>query len=359
MAELLQSFGSLAWSAGIFLVAAILGLVCHYLLFKMVNRLADRKSSALYKSLIRYIKKPSSIILPLFAIYFVLPLLEFPQNVDAFIDKLLGTLLIVCVSWLFIKLISVSEDIVLARYKIEERDNLRARKVHTQFMIIKKVLIAIIAIIAFAGILMSFSRLRYLGTGILASAGLASLIVGFAAKSAISNLLAGIQIALTQPFNVDDVVIVENEWGRIEEITLTYVVVRIWDLRRLVVPISYFIEKPFQNWTRRSADLIGSVNMHVDYAVPLQELREELHRVLQSSDLWDGKVWTLQVIDTTERTMQLRALMSASDSSSSWDLQCRVREKLINFIQEKYPEALPKLRTEVQAKTANLSAGQE
>jgi len=291
MTELLQGFEPWAWAAGTFLGAAILGLALHYLLFKTITRFAKHTSSTLYNSLIKHIRRPSSIILPLIVVNLVLPSIQFSQKIDSFIDKLIGILLIVCVAWLFIKLLSVSEDIVLCRYKIDEKDNLRARKIHTQSLIIKKVLIAIIAIIAFAGILMSFSRLRYLGTGILASAGLASLIVGFAAKSALSNLLAGIQIALTQPFNVDDVVIVENEWGRIEEITLTYVVVRIWDLRRLVVPIIYFIEKPFQNWTRRSADLISSVNMHVDYTVPLQELREELHRILKSSDLWDGKSW--------------------------------------------------------------------
>jgi small-conductance mechanosensitive channel len=195
---------------------------------------------------------------------------------------------------------------------------------------------------------MGFDSFRTLGTGILASAGLASLMIGLAAQKIFGNFLAGIQIAFTQPIRVDDVVIVENEWGKIEEITLTYVIVRIWDLRRLVLPISYFIEKPFQNWTRVSADLLGTVLIYTDYTIPVNEVREELNRILKSSDKWDGKVSGLQVTNTTERTMELRALMSAADASIAWDLRCEVRGKLIEFIQKKYPDALPKARAELK-----------
>ena len=196
--------------------------------------------------------------------------------------------------------------------------------------------------------LMGFDSFRQLGTGILASAGLASLVIGLAAQKIFGNFLAGIQIAFTQPIRVDDVVIVENEWGRIEEITLTYVVVRIWDLRRLVLPIGYFIEKPFQNWTRVSADLLGTVFVYADYTIPVKEIREELHRILKGSNKWDGKVWGMQVTNATERTMELRALMSAADASVAWGLRCEVREYLIEFVQKNYPEALPKTRAELK-----------
>jgi small-conductance mechanosensitive channel len=197
---------------------------------------------------------------------------------------------------------------------------------------------------------MSFSRVRELGTSLLASAGIAGLIIGLAAQKSIANLLAGFQIAFTQPIRIDDVVVVENEWGRIEEITLTYVVVVIWDSRRLVLPISYFIEKPFQNWTRVSSDILGSVMIHADYSVPVDELRKELTRILneEGKKYWDGKVNSIQVTEATEKTIQIRALVSSVNSGSAWDLRCLVREKLIAFIQKNYPSSLPRIRASVE-----------
>jgi hypothetical protein len=171
--------------------------------------------------------------------------------------------------------------------------------------------------------------------------------VGLAARTALTNILAGIQIALSQPIRLGDVVIVENEWGWIEEITTTYVVVRIWDLRRLIVPLSYFIEKPFQNWTHTTADLLGTVFVYSDYRVEVEEVRSELLRILESSGMWDGKVWGLQVTNATDRSLELRALMSAPDAPKAWDLRCYVREKLIEFLQQRFPESLPRTRAEL------------
>ncbi len=195
---------------------------------------------------------------------------------------------------------------------------------------------------------MNFENFRHIGTSLLASAGVAGLIIGFAAQRTIANVLAGFQIALSQPIRIDDVVIVENEWGRIEEITLTYVVVAIWDMRRLVLPISYFIEQPFQNWTRTSADILGTVFLYVDYTIPINEIRKELGRILQQSEYWDGKVWRLHTTEAKEQTVEIRALMSAPDSGAAWELRCEVREKLIEFVQKNYPDGLPKFRTEIQ-----------
>jgi small-conductance mechanosensitive channel len=260
---------------------------------------------------------------------------------------LFHSLFIVSVAWLIISLISVGEDVILSHYDINTRDNLKARKIYTQTQIIRKIAAVVIIILAAALILMGFDSFRQLGTGILASAGLATLVIGLAAQKIFGNFLAGIQIAFTQPIRVDDVVVVENEWGKIEEITLTYVVVRIWDMRRLVLPISYFIEKPFQNWTRVSADLLGTVFLYTDYTIPVEEIRKELNCILKNSDKWDGKVCGLQVTDSKEQTLELRALMSAADSSLAWDLRCEVREKLIDFVQNKYPYALPKTRAEL------------
>jgi small-conductance mechanosensitive channel len=244
--------------------------------------------------------------------------------------------------------LAVGEDLILNRYNINISDNLEARRIYTQTQTIRKILAVVIIIVAIALILMGFDSFRNLATGILASAGLASLVIGLAAQKIFGNFLAGIQIAFIQPIRVDDVVIVENEWGKIEDITLTYVVVRIWDLRRLVLPISYFIEKPFQNWTRVSADLLGTVFIYTDYTIPVQAVREELSSIVKNSDKWDGKVCGLQVTDTKEQTMELRVLVSAADSSLAWDLRCEIREKLIEFIQKKYPDALPKTRAELR-----------
>jgi small-conductance mechanosensitive channel len=287
------------------------------------------------------------LIIPLLLCNFLLPLVELPAETLLFLKQTLSLLLIGAIAWLVIKLIYVFEDVVLSQFKMDVVDNLKARSIHTQIQILKKVVVVVVTILALATILMTFDKVRHLGTSILASAGIAGIIVGLAAQRSIATLLAGIQIALTQPIRLDDVVIVENEWGRIEEITLTYVVVRIWDLRRLIVPITYFIEKPFQNWTRISTDLLGSIFIYADYTVPIQAIREELRRIVEDSKLWDGNVCTLQVTNATERTMELRALISAQDSSSAWGLRCEVREKLIAFVQKNYPHALPRVRAEI------------
>jgi small-conductance mechanosensitive channel len=286
-------------------------------------------------------------IVLLIAVSFVLPLLNMTPGVLDFVKHLISLCLIACVAWLIVRFTFVLDDLILSRYKIDVRDNLQARKIQTQLQIFKKVVTVVVVILALAIMLMTFDKVRQLGTSILASAGIIGIVVGLAAQRTIATLLAGLQIAITQPIRVDDVVIVENEWGRIEEITFTYVVVRIWDLRRLVLPITYFIEKPFQNWTRVTADLLGAVFIYVDYTVPVQAIRRELHRILKGSDVWDGKTWVLQVTNATERTLELRALMSAPDAPTAWNLRCEVREKLIEFIKKNYPDGLPKVRAEI------------
>src|SRR5688572_4328270 len=222
--------------------------------------------------------------------------------------------------------------------------------------LLKKIAVGIIALFAIASMLMVFQPVRQLGTAMIASAGVAGIVIGFAAQKSLGTLLAGFQIAMTQPIRIDDVVIVEGEWGKIEEITLTYVVVRIWDLRRLVVPITYFIEKPFQNWTRTSADILGTVFLQVDYGVPVDAVRQELTRILEASPHWDRKVNVLQVTDAKERTLELRALASSSDASKSWDLRCEMREKLVAFVQKNFPHSLPRLRTTFERAPVRESA---
>lgn len=263
--------------------------------------------------------------------------------------------MIAATAWLVILVSQILSDLISARYRIDTADNLSARRVQTQIEVLHRVVIVIVVVVALSIMLMTFPAIKHIGVSLLASAGLAGLIVGMAMKSTLSSLIAGIQIAFTQPIRIEDAVVVEGEWGWVEEIGTTYVVVRIWDLRRLVLPLSYFIEHPFQNWTRSSADLLANVFPYVDYTLPVEEVRAELQRVLKSTNLWKGTVCGLQVTDATEHTIQLRALMDARDSGNAWDLRCYVREKLIGYLQEKYPHSLPKIRAEFHSQTVEAN----
>lgn len=331
-------------SSGIVLGSILVGFIAHFLLIRILKIIGKKNESILFQSLARNLRSPLLLAFPLIALSISVSSLEVPPEIMNSVRHVLGILLTIAISWLVAKFIQVIEDLVLEKFTIDGKDNLRARKIQTQMQFFKRAAIVFIGIIALALILTSFDKVKQLGATILASAGVAGIIIGFAARQSIATLIAGLQIAITQPIRIDDVVIVENEWGRIEEITLTYVVVRIWDLRRLILPITYFIEKPFQNWTRVSADILGAVFLYVDYTVPVQEVREELHRILASSEYWDGHVWNLQVTGSTDKTLELRALMSAPDASAAWNLRCEVREKLLDFLQSKFPQALPKIR---------------
>lgn len=283
-------------------------------------------------------------VLPLLALILGAPLLSLSPGVAEIVQNGTSLLLIVALALILFQIVDASALFVLRQHRLDVADNLRARSIHTQVVVLKKVALTIIGIFTLASMLMVFDSVRQFGASILASAGLAGIVIGFAAQRSIATLLAGFQIALTQPIRVDDVVIVENEWGRVEDITLTYVVVRVWDLRRLIVPINYFIEQPFQNWTRASSELLATVFVHLDYTIPVDALRSELTRILTSSAKWDGKVNVLQVTDAKERTLEIRALASATDASLAWDLRCEIREQLIAFVQRHYPDSLPRMR---------------
>lgn len=226
-------------------------------------------------------------------------------------------------------------------------DNLKARKVYTQLQVIVRVTYVVISVFTAATILMLFQEVRHVGTSLLASAGIVGIIAGVAAQKTLANLFAGFQLALAQPVLQDDVVIVEGEWGRVEEITLTYVVVHLWDDRRLILPLSYFIEKPFQNWTRTSARIMGSVFVWVDYSFPVDQGRHALKGIIENSPLWDRRFWNLQVSDATDKAIQLRVLATSSDSSKSWDLRCEIREKFLAYIQRHHADDLPRYRGEI------------
>jgi small-conductance mechanosensitive channel len=296
------------------------------------------------------------VIVPVIGIIFALPLIGLPQQYAGILAKGSSIVIILAVTWVLFQVVSLSEKAVLAKYDITAADNLRARKLYTQIHVLSNALYLIIIVFTTASVLMLFEEARRLGTSLLASAGVIGIIVGFAAQHTTANLFAGFQLAMTQPIRLDDVVIVEGEWGRIEEITLTYVVLHIWDDRRLIVPLSYFIEKPFQNWTRASAHLLGSVFLWVDYSLPVGELRTAVQRAVETSPLWDQRFWNMQVTDTTDRAMQVRVLATAADSSKAWDLRCEIREKLIGFLQKQLPQHLPRLRADL-CRGSNLDPG--
>lgn len=335
-------------------VALVVGaaLVLHAAAYWLSRRAARRTGSIVDDALVRRAREPARLLLVTVAL---LALFEAAPPRERLADPLrhaLDLALIAGVAWLFIALTRVVGDVVSARYPMNVKDNLTARRVQTQARLLQRVSTVVVLVVALSVGLMTFPGIRHLGASLLASAGLAGLVVGMAARPTLSNLIAGVQIAVTQPIRIDDVVVVEGNWGRIEEIAGSYVVVRTWDLRRLIVPLTYFIEHPFENWTRASAELLGAVFLYVDYAVDVDEVRAQLERTLAASGLWDGAVWSLQVTNANDRTVELRALMSAHDSSTAWDLRCHVREKLIAWLRERHPDSLPRLRAELNQQPA-------
>lgn len=345
--QLLREWNLPPWAWNLIVIAAsvFLGLLIKFLLHLFLRNEAKKTENfSLFHSLLRHLGAPFNFIIPIFVFNFFMPFMRLYPSVERALDRAISISLTCLFAWALIRFIGVIEDYVLFRYDISKTDNLRERKIRTQLQFLRRILVGLIVFVAIAMVLLSFSTMRKLGTGLLTSVGIGGIIIGFAAQRSLSNLLAGFQIAFTQPIRIDDAVIVENEWGTIEEITLTYVVVKIWDERRLILPINYFIEKPFQNWTRTSAQLLGTAIVYADYIIPLDAVRSELTRLLTGHKLWDGRVNVLQVTNVSEKTMELRALMSARNSGELFDLRCYVRENLLQFIQKNYPDALPKSR---------------
>ncbi|HRX10627.1 MAG TPA: mechanosensitive ion channel [Draconibacterium sp.] len=305
------------------------------------------------KNLKRFILPAILLLISIFSKYFAGNYDLFHSEFNDFFKMLGSVLFIVSVALLIIAGIRTAKRIFLEQFDSTKEDNLRSRKFQTQFNILERILVFLIIIISIGLILMLFEDVRRIGISLFASAGVAGIIIGFAAQRIIATVIAGIQIAITQPIRLDDVVIIEGEWGKIEEITLTYVVVHIWDKRRLIVPTTFFFEKPFQNWTRTTSEILGTVFIYTDYNVPFDELRNELTRLLESSPLWDRKVNVLQVTNAKERTVEVRALMSAKDSGTAWDLRVFVRENLIKFLQKNYPDSLPKTRVILEENVQN------
>jgi small-conductance mechanosensitive channel len=334
------------WDSILAAMAVIIGLIVKFMLSLLLRKKPkDRKPAfSLSRSLLNRLGKPFSWFMPMLALNFLLPLMKMRSDVAQTLNKTTEILLAITFANVLIGAVYVFEDYVYHTFNIDKADNLKERKIRTQLQFIRRLAVSLIIVLTICAILLSFNNLRKIGTGLLTGVGVGGIIIGFAAQKSLGNFLAGFQIAFTQPLRIDDVLVVEGEWGRVEEITLSYVVLNIWDQRRLILPINYFVEKPFQNWTRNSAEIMGTVFLYLDYTTPLDPLRAELARLLENNPLWDHRVKVLQVTNASERTIEVRALMSAASSGNAFDLRCDIREGLITFIQQHYPECLPVTR---------------
>lgn len=336
------------WNLMMFAIAILVGILIKFLISRILHFYYNKDNGfSFFKSIIRHLGIPINYFLPLIIINFLMPTMKMGPALYVAIGKVVEIGLIISFSMILIMAIKVMEDYVYQKYDLSKSDNLKERKIRTQLRFVRKLVTALIILITIAIVLLTFESMRKIGAGLLTGVGIGGIIIGFAAQKSLANLLAGFQIAFTQPIRIDDVLVVEGEWGRVEDITLTYVVLCIWDKRRLILPITYFVEKPFQNWTRVSADILGAVFFYLDYTVPLDKIREKFIELLAENKLWDGKVQVMQVTDTKPDTIEIRALMSARNSSDAFDLRCYIRENLITFIQQDFPESLPRNRVEL------------
>ncbi len=340
-----QDYAGAAMTLSIVTLAGLLG---HIVLFSALSRVAARTRTPWDQVVVKHTRRASKFLIPLLGMKLVLPALTMTAQARGLLGHVLDLLLIGAVAYLLVGLVRLLRDYVLAQYDIESRNNLSARKIYTQVRVLERILYAVIMIASVSFMLMTFEGVRRIGVSILASAGVAGVVLGLAAQKSLGLLLAGIQIAITQPIRLEDVVVVEGEWGSVKEITMTYVVVQTWDLRDIVLPITWFIENSFENWTRHTSEILGTVFVYADYTLPVDPLREEFDRLLNESGLWDGKVATVQITDNSPGSMEVRFLMSAEDAGRAWELRCFVREHLIVFIRDRFPESLPRLRAEVE-----------
>lgn len=335
------------WASIVIIALAIaISLLVHFVVYWWMHRYSQREEHP-NVAIIRRKTKVSSLILLIVAVLMIfLPALKLDMNLEENLKHFLSILLVINLGWLLIVGVDVFENIVVARFGMEAEDTAKAKKITTQMKVFERILIALIAVITISAVLMTFENIRQLGASLLASAGIAGLIIGLSAQRILGSILAGIQIAITQPIRLEDTVIVEGEFGNIEEITLTYVVVRSWDARRIIVPINYFNENVFQNWTRNKANVLGQVFLYTDYKVPIEALKTELMRLLKQNESWDKEVANLQVVDTFETHVKIRILVRTISPKQTWDMRVYLREGLIEFLQKNYPDSL--VRTRVQ-----------
>jgi len=324
-------------------IAVLIALALHQWMQKLVRGAFASRYPYVY-SFFNQTQGLSRLALVILAMIIAIPVAPLESDTAQLLARLMAVAVIGLIGWAAIIAMHIAAELYLRRYRLDVDDNLLARKHNTQVRVLARTVDVLLVMLTVSVALMTFPAVRQYGVSLFASAGVAGIVAGLAARPVLSNLLAGVQLAMTQPIRLYDAIIVENEYGTVEEITSTYVVVKLWDLRRMIVPLTYFIEKPFQNWTRDNSALIGNVMLYVDYTAPVGAIRAKFNEILKQSDKWDGKTAALQVTDFKEGTMELRLLMSARSAGQTFDLRCEVREKLIDFLQKEHPEALPHSR---------------
>ncbi len=335
------------WQAARWLGGAVAaGLLAGWLSGHVVRFLGRLRSRLFFDRLHRACHRPWTTTLVAVALHVALPRAGLSGEVLDVAQVLLRLAAIAVLAWLLVKVVFVVEDAVFNKVRTDVEDNRKARRLRTQLALLRRTTAVVVVVVALGAMLTTFDQVRVLGTSLLASAGVVGVVAGVAAQTTLGNVFAGVQLAFTDAIRLDDAVVVEQEWGWVEELTLTYVVVHLWDERRLVLPTSWFTTHPFQNWTRKQSRVLGEVRLHLDYSVPVEAVRREAHRIVEASPLWDRQAWGLQVVDTTPSTIVVRVLASAVDAPTSFDLRCEVREKLIAYLQGHHPEALPRVRVE-------------
>lgn len=346
------------WLVALVLIVAALSaaLIIHAVAYRLIVRLSVPHRT-LVGTLIRRTSGVTRYGLVLFMLSAVMPLLPFDPDAGDFANKVFIAALILLIGWIVLLSANLSADHYVGRFQLGVPDDLMARKAITQVDVLKRIVDALIIVVAVGFALMTFDSVRQLGVSLFASAGVVGIVAGVALRAPLANFFAGLQIALTQPIRINDVVTVEGEFGQVEELSSAHVVIRLWDLRRLVVPLSYFIEQPFQNWTLTSSRILGTVFIYTDYTVPVEIIRAKAKEIVEGSKLWDRQVFNVQVTDIKENALEIRVLVSAMDSGKAWDLRCEVREKLIGFIRNEYPDALPRRRTEALVEHAENGGG--
>jgi small-conductance mechanosensitive channel len=333
------------WASETFalVVAVLVALVAHHVAFRILTRLSEKRGLFM-RSLLQRTEGPGRLAAVIVGVWVVTSVTTIPDGPGSFVREMLQIAFIVLIGWGALATLHVASVVYARRFKLETEDNLVARRHLTQIKILERTAGIFIILLTTAIALMTLPAVRQYGVSLLASAGAAGIIAGLALQPLLTNLIAGVQIAITQPIRIDDAVVVQNEWGWIEEIGATYVVIRLWDWRRLILPLSYFIQQPFYNWTRQNASLIGTAMIYVDFGAPVERMREKLAEILEAAPKWDGNVISLQVTDLNDRVMEVRCLASARSSGDTFDLRCEVREKMIAFLREEHPEALPQRR---------------
>lgn len=323
-----------------FALCVLLGLVLQGLIFYSIRTYNSRRPTVLKTQLLKHLEVPFKLLLPVLFIYSAFSLF----TISIFWHKVVQIFIIINFSWVLVAIINAIEEIVKQKFLTTVGHKAKERKAITQMRFIKSVSIVIIVTLAVATILWNIPTVRTIGTTILTSAGVIGIIAGVAAQKSIANLITGMQIAFTQPIKIDDEVVIEGEFGIVEDITLTYVVVKTWDWRRLVLPLNYFNDHHFINRSFNTTQLIGTVFLYVDYTFPVQALRNEFMAQIKKNKLWDKNVAQLLVTNTDANSVEIRATFSGKNADNVWVLRCEMREHLIAFIQEQYPESLPKVR---------------